>query len=166
MLGTMYKEGQGVSVDLEEAIRCFRRGAELGDVQGHLALAQCYTHGTGVERSEQEALQCYMKAAEMGGCSEKREVVCTRVHPPPPPPPPGSPVALYNVGVHYFSRKGGVELDFAKAAEYFSKAAQLGFAPAQVCGVWCVVCGAHRIEFPCFGNLASSVLVLWLERCF
>lgn len=44
----------------------------------------------------------------------------------------GNPVALYNVGVYYFSRKGGVELDLAKAAEYFSKAAQLGFAPAQV----------------------------------
>lgn len=67
MLGTMYKEGQGVSVDLEEAVRCFRRGAELGDVQGHLALAQCYTHGTGVVQSDREALKCYMEAAEMGG---------------------------------------------------------------------------------------------------
>lgn len=42
-------------------------------------------------------------------------------------------MALYNVGVYHFSRKGGVELDFAKAAKYFSKAAELGFAPAQVC---------------------------------
>ena len=67
VLGKMYKEGLGVSVDLEEAVRCFRRGAELGDVQGHLALAQCYAHGTGVVQSDQEALDCYMKAAEMGG---------------------------------------------------------------------------------------------------
>ena len=43
----------------------------------------------------------------------------------------GHPVALYNVGGHYFAGKG-VGLSFKKAAEYFQKAADLGFAPAQV----------------------------------
>ena len=86
VLGMMYKEGQGVGVDLEEAVRCFRRGAELGDVQGHLALAQCYAHGTGVVQSDREALQCYMKAAEMGGwIGQHMQRTCTSAVSPSPP---------------------------------------------------------------------------------
>lgn len=46
-------------------------------------------------------------------------------------PPPGLPVALYNVGGHYFAGKG-VELSFKKAADYYQQAADMGFAPAQV----------------------------------
>ena len=88
VLGMMYKEGQGVGVDLEEAVRCFRRGAELGDVQGHLALAQCYAHGTGVVQSDREALQCYIKAAEMGGwIGQHTQHAHLQLAPPPPPPP-------------------------------------------------------------------------------
>lgn len=86
VLGMMYKEGQGVGVDLEEAVRCFRWGAELGDVQGHLALAQCYAHGTGVVQSDREALQCYMKAAEMGGwIGQHMQRTCTSAVSPSPP---------------------------------------------------------------------------------
>ena len=40
-------------------------------------------------------------------------------------------MALYNVGSHYFSGKG-VDHSFEKAAEYYEKAAILGFPPAQV----------------------------------
>ena len=43
----------------------------------------------------------------------------------------GHPVALYNTGTHYFAGKG-VELSMEKAAEYFEKAANLGFELAQV----------------------------------
>ena len=37
----------------------------------------------------------------------------------------------YNVGVQYFSGKG-VEQDITKAVEFYEKAANQGFAPAQV----------------------------------
>ena len=40
----------------------------------------------------------------------------------------------YNVGVQYFSGKG-VEQDVAKAVEFYEKAANQGFAPAQVANV-------------------------------
>ena len=43
----------------------------------------------------------------------------------------GLDVGLYNTGVHYFSGKG-VPVDFSKAAEYFTKAAYIGFDLAQV----------------------------------
>ena len=45
--------------------------------------------------------------------------------------PTDNPIALYNVGTHYFAGKG-VELSFEKAAEYFEKAAILQFPLAQV----------------------------------
>ena len=46
-------------------------------------------------------------------------------------------MALYNVGGHYFAGKG-VELSFEKAAEYYRKAADQGFPPAQVSSTQCV----------------------------
>ena len=49
----------------------------------------------------------------------------------------GIAMALYNVGGHYFAGKG-VELSFEKAAEYYKKAADQGFPPAQVSNVLCV----------------------------
>ncbi len=44
----------------------------------------------------------------------------------------GHPIALYNLGGHYFAGKG-VEQSFEKASESFQQAANIGFAPAQVC---------------------------------
>ena len=44
---------------------------------------------------------------------------------------PGHPIALYNLGGHYFAGKG-VEQSFEKAAGYYKRAAAVGFTPAQV----------------------------------
>ena len=43
----------------------------------------------------------------------------------------GHPIGMYNVGTQYFAGKG-VDLNMEKAAEYFEKAANLGFELAQV----------------------------------
>ena len=45
--------------------------------------------------------------------------------------PVGHPIALYNLGGHYFAGKG-VEQSFEQAAEYYERAAAVGFTPAQV----------------------------------
>ena len=42
-----------------------------------------------------------------------------------------NPVAVYNVGTHYFSGYG-VAQNLEKAREYYERASALGFAPAQV----------------------------------
>ena len=65
-LGFAYEKGQGCEVDIEEALRCYQRGAELKDPQAYLALGRCYTLGIGVEKSEEEAFEWYLKSAESG----------------------------------------------------------------------------------------------------
>lgn len=44
---------------------------------------------------------------------------------------PDNPLALHNVGAHYFSGQG-VKQDMKKAVEFYEKASMLGFPPAQV----------------------------------
>ena len=98
-----------------------------------MALAHCYTHGKGVDKSDQDAFRYNMQAAEMGMCVclclcvrthySKLLIVITL----------GYALGEYNIGVQYFSGKG-VELDYAKAVEFYEKAAKQGFAPAQVPG--------------------------------
>ena len=100
----------------------------------HLSLAQCYTHGKGVKQSYEEAFHHHLVASETGkiclythtyththttGCITTYSVCA------------GNPLALYNVGGHYFAGKG-VGLSFQKAAEFYRKAAEVGFTPAQV----------------------------------
>lgn len=92
----------------EDAVRCFKRGVELGDPHSHASLAHCYTHGKGIEKDEKRAFTHLQTAAKAN-----------------------LPVAMYNLACAYFSGKG-VDLDFPTAAEWFQKAADLGFAPAQV----------------------------------
>lgn len=95
-----------------------------------MSLAHCYTHGKGVETSTAKAFEHHLEASKSSQpifdlLSQahffSRSLLIYL----------GNPVALYNVGAHYFSGKG-VGLSFKKAAEYFEKASILGFPPAQV----------------------------------
>lgn len=67
----------------------------------------------------------------------------------------GHPIGTYNVGGHYFAGKGA-EQSFEKAAEFFSKAAEKGFAPAQVWEGRGVKCKFTRLFLPqCQVNLGN-----------
>ena len=94
-----------------------------------MSLATCYTHGRGVTQSYERAFHHHLQASESGlrHCSAHTHSYILVLH----PLLTGLPVALYNVGGHYFAGKG-VELSFKKAAEYYQQAADMGFAPAQV----------------------------------
>jgi hypothetical protein len=49
----------------------------------------------------------------------------------------GLPVALYRLGILYFAGYGAVQIDDHEAAKWFHRAADQGYAPAQVCyGTW------------------------------
>ena len=65
----------------------------------------------------------------------------------------GYALGQFNVGVQYFSGKG-VELDYAKAVEFYENAAKQGFAPAQVLSFFLNALALYIIA------VISSLLVL------
>ena len=65
-LGVMYQNGKGVKMDMAEAIKWFRKSANLGNRVAQFTLADLYLNGNGVPRDEVEARKLYQKAAEQG----------------------------------------------------------------------------------------------------
>ncbi len=91
-----------------EALKWYRRGAELGDISSQTHLAEMYLEGWGVERNLQQALRWYEPAANQR-----------------------YPLAEYKIGLIYQRGDRTVPRDQAKAITWFRKAADQGFARAQ-----------------------------------
>ena len=58
-LGTMYRDGQGVRRDYDEALRWWRKAAEQGVVEAQYALGNIYSGGTGIARDNVLAYMWY-----------------------------------------------------------------------------------------------------------
>jgi len=84
--------------DYAAAIRCYRRAAELGDVDSHIAQAHMYQEGLGVRRDKKKVLHHWEKAAIAG-----------------------DPHSRHLLGVHEES-----ERRFGRAVKHFIIAANLG----------------------------------------
>ena len=56
----------GVKKDYTEAVKWYRKAAELGNPKAQNSLAKCYEHGLGVKINHQEVIKWYNKAAEQG----------------------------------------------------------------------------------------------------
>lgn len=69
MLGRMYHNGEGVSVDLGEAERWIRLAAEEGVPDAQFNLGVMYEDGKGVSRDISEALRWYRLAAQRGAAN-------------------------------------------------------------------------------------------------
>ena len=65
-LGYMYHNGKGVSKDVSEAIRWYRRAAENGATAAQFNLGVIYSKGEGVAQDEEEGARWYRRAAENG----------------------------------------------------------------------------------------------------
>jgi len=90
-------------------IKEFERLAEKGDPSGFFNLAMCYATGReGVPLNDEKAISLFKSAAELGDAD-----------------------AAYYVGIGYGSGKG-VDQDFRKAEEWFTKASILGHATAHI----------------------------------
>ena len=76
-LGYMYYWGKCVQQDHDEAIKWFRKAAEVGDKDGMYYLGKAYEKGNGVENSRQKAIEWYQKALSYG--SEDAEACLTRL---------------------------------------------------------------------------------------
>ncbi len=94
--------------NLAEALKWYRRGADLEDVSSQTHLAEMYLEGWGVKRDLAEALKWFMPSAQRG-----------------------YPLSEYKVGLVYQQGDSKVRRDMAKAVDWFNKAAAHGFARAQ-----------------------------------
>ncbi|MGR9106635.1 MAG: tetratricopeptide repeat protein [Gammaproteobacteria bacterium] len=79
-VGQMYRKGDGVEKNPEEAVRWYRQAAAQQNQLALFNLAWMYDSGEGVEHSPQEAIAWYAKAARMG-----------------------DPYAPFNIGTLYFN---------------------------------------------------------------
>jgi TPR repeat protein len=62
----MYVRGEGVSRDYSQALKWFRRSAELGNPQAQMSLGLLYFNGWGVAKDRDEAVKWCRKAADQG----------------------------------------------------------------------------------------------------
>jgi TPR repeat protein len=82
-MALMYKNGQGVQQDYEEAVKWYQLAAEQGDSDAQYMLGLMYKNGQGVQQDYEEAVKWYQLAAEQGS-----------IH------------AQYNLGLMYSTGKG------------------------------------------------------------
>ena len=109
-LGDMYMAGYGTEENPREAIRCYEKGAKLGNAYSAISLGNIYYHGEHVEENPRKAFEFCKQAVELK---------------------PDYIQAVENLGWCY--RKGyGTDKDSAKAFELYKRAAQTGDADAMV----------------------------------
>ena len=73
-LGELYKDGKGVAMNKQEAVKWFRKAADLGDDWAMWYLGQCYEKGEGVEKSKDKALYWYRYGARYGNINCKPDL--------------------------------------------------------------------------------------------
>ena len=110
-IGNMYRDGQGVTQNYQEALKWWRLAADQGTEGTAVAqynIGELYHNGKGVAKNYQEALKWFRLAAAQG-----------------------SAAAQASIGVMYY-RGQGVTQDHKEAGKWFRLAAEQGYAEAQV----------------------------------
>lgn len=95
--------------DYSEALRWYRRTAELGDPNGELEVGNFYYYGKGVPKSNEEAVAWWRKAADAGGSDDKVGIV--------------GKDAMYRLGRSY-AKGEGVAASEEQAIKWWRKAAE------------------------------------------
>lgn len=103
-VGSTYSHGTSVPQDYEMAMRCYRRAAELGNVEALYNIATYYAVGRGVPSDRAHALIWYHRAAAQGYAP-----------------------AMNSLGVIHSSRFQGTP-DYCEALKWFKKSAESGCA--------------------------------------
>lgn len=99
-MGLMYRNGQGVPLNYQEAFNWFRLSAEQGNAAAQYNLGAMYNNGQGVQKNLAEAVKWYRKSAEQGNFR-----------------------AQFNLGSMYQLGQG-VPQDYKEAARLFRLAAE------------------------------------------
>lgn len=66
MLGDMYKLGQGVQQDREQAFAYYQQAADLNNSEAMNSLGECYSYAIGCTADLEKAASWFQKAAELG----------------------------------------------------------------------------------------------------
>ena len=103
-IGTMYRNGEGVTQDNSIAMKWYLKSAEQGNVLAQFCLGAMYYLGQGVPKDYAEAFKWYHKAAEQGKDS-----------------------AMWTVALCY-ENGTGVEKNIDKAVYWYKKGAEKGDA--------------------------------------
>ena len=103
-IGTMYRNGEGVTQDNSIAMKWYLKSAEQGNVLAQFCLGAMYYIGQGVAKDYAEAFKWYHKAAEQGKDS-----------------------AMWSVALCY-ENGTGVEKNIDKAVYWYKKGAEKGDA--------------------------------------
>ncbi|RNE94238.1 tetratricopeptide repeat protein [Marichromatium sp. AB32] len=101
-LGVCYHTGQGLPVNLHEAVRWYRRAAEAGVGRAMTNLGLCHERGDGVVADPAEAVRWYRRGAEVGHGR-----------------------AMVHLGVHY-STGQGVPQSVEEAVRWYLQGARAG----------------------------------------
>ncbi len=142
-MGVAYSNGTGVTRDLNEAFRCFVKGAGLMSVKCAYRLAVAYEQGLGVDRDMAKALSWYQNAADGGDADAQFSLAVACLTGMAGPKNVARAVDLFhkaamnghikaqfNLGSLYCSGEG-VGRDVAAAAMWYERAAAQGHARAQ-----------------------------------
>ena len=106
-LGMMYYNGEGVSQDLQEAAKWYRKAADQGYAYAQVSLGLMYYNGEGVLENKGEAVKWYRLAADQGAAP-----------------------AQFNLGIKYDNGEGVLQ-GHNEAVWWYRKAAEQGVADAQ-----------------------------------
>lgn len=98
---------QKITANTKEGIKYLLESSEKGYIPAQMYYAKALIDGTGVDKNVDEAIKIYQRAATQN-----------------------VPVALNNLGNCYEEAKLGFPKDLKKAAQYYRKAAELGFPDA------------------------------------
>ncbi len=106
-LGILFRNGEGLVQDFEQARAWLLRSAAQGHAQAQYSLGVMYDFGYGVPQNYPEALRWYQQAAALGNVD-----------------------AQYSLGVFHAEGRG-VSQSLPEAARWYAQAAQRGHANAQ-----------------------------------
>jgi len=142
--GFDYWLGRGVVRDRAQAVRWLEQAAAAGRPQAAGLLADLYARGDGVEANAERTRELDLQAAPQGVSQSQMRLGYSAMYPRDPAArdPAAAlpwlkasaeqehPMALYLLGQLYFSGQGGVEADAELGWKLYTRAAELGYAPA------------------------------------
>ena len=127
-VGMCYYCGIGTDWNFEEAVKWYRKAADQDYLPAQLSLAGCYEGGNGVEKDTAQAKKWLEKAANH---QFKGDSINSEETPNPTSlEKEAQAKAQYNLGVYFENGIAG-ERDISKAKEWYRKAADNGYEPAQ-----------------------------------